>query len=481
MRYVDLFAGIGGFRNALDSISRKKNSGSQTDQAEEPGTRPGLQPVPGQAVGTEVGYDSHSPANGADQRSFTCVYSNEWDRYANSVYRKHFQECDIRDIRTVDASEIPNHDLICAGFPCQAFSQAGKRGGFSDTRGTLFFEIMRIAKQKRTPYLLLENVRGLLSHHQGNTFRVMLQAMDELGYDCQWQVLDSKDFHVPQSRQRIFIIGHLRTQPRPQVFPFTGNGGQANRLKELTSGLADANRIYDPSGLAKTLKGLAGGLGAKTGLYRMGDMQIRKLTPNECELLQAFPSGWTNIGVFDATPEMYNSDYANAKKTNAIEILQALQQTISQGKGKRWGFAKFIPLLKKEILQPEMYAERLSGKVAGWGSASSGELQGKAISYCNRMFEVWKQEKSGHSPQRQEQVEQFFEELRGVMQKLPHKIAQTGRFMEATQTSTGQKNGQVYFQWMSDTQRYKMTGNAVTTTVVKAIGERLIDEIESGQ
>ena len=247
IKYIDLFAGVGGFR---------------------------------------VGINKAHP-------NWECVYSNEYDKYANSVYKKHYERCDDRDIRTVKTEEIPDHDLLVGGFPCQAFSVAGKRRGFEDTRGTLFFEIARIAKQKQPRLLLLENVKGLLSHDSGNTFKTILRSLDELGYDCQWQVLNSKDFGVPQNRERVFIIGHLRGTSRPEVFPIRGSN--SNHLEEITKGVSDAQRIYSTK-QAKSLKGLGGGLGAKTGLYKIDNLKIRRLTPVECERLQGFPDNWTKYG-----------------------------------------------------------------------------------------------------------------------------------------------------------------------------------------
>lgn len=148
------------------------------------------------------------------------VWYNDWDKYAVKTYNKNFgTNYEPTDITTIDPNIIPEHSLICAGFPCQSFSIAGKRGGFSDTRGTMFFEIMRIAKHQRTPYLLLENVKGLLSHDNGWTFATILNTLDELGYDAEWQVLNSKFFGVPQNRERVFIIANLRTNSRPEVFP----------------------------------------------------------------------------------------------------------------------------------------------------------------------------------------------------------------------------------------------------------------------
>ena len=115
------------------------------------------------------------------------------------------------DARTIDPEDLPDIDLICGGFPCQSFSIAGKRRGFADdARGTLFFEIARIASTKRPAFLLLENVPGLLSHDSGRTFATILTALDDLGYDVAWQILNSKNFGVPQSRKRVYIVGYLR-------------------------------------------------------------------------------------------------------------------------------------------------------------------------------------------------------------------------------------------------------------------------------
>jgi len=138
------------------------------------------------------------------------------DKYATAVFNRNFgTRFKPTDIREVDENEVPKHDLLCGGFPCQSFSIAGKRRGFEDTRGTLFFEIARILQAKRPPYFLLENVKGLLNHQKGETFRIILQTLDELGYDLQWMVLNSKFFGVPQNRdsdtQRYKMLGNAVT------------------------------------------------------------------------------------------------------------------------------------------------------------------------------------------------------------------------------------------------------------------------------
>ena len=150
-----------------------------------------------------------------------CIGFSEIDKYATEIYKKHFPgHKNYGDITTINASELPDFDLLVGGFPCQSFSLAGKRKGFEDTRGTLFFELARILQAKQPGLFIFENVKGLLSHDNGQTFKTIIATLTELGYDCQWQVLNSKNFGVPQNRERVYIIGHIRGTSRPKVFPF---------------------------------------------------------------------------------------------------------------------------------------------------------------------------------------------------------------------------------------------------------------------
>lgn len=160
-----------------------------------------------------------------------CVGYSEVDKYAIQIYERYLKHKNYGNITRISTDTLPDFDLLCGGFPCQAFSIAGKRGGFDDTRGTLFFELARIARAKRPRYLFFENVKGLLSHDGGRTFDTIIRAIDELGYDCQWQVLNSKDFGVPQNRERVFIVGHLRGTSRPKVFPIGQSGEEVNELQ----------------------------------------------------------------------------------------------------------------------------------------------------------------------------------------------------------------------------------------------------------
>lgn len=236
---------------------------------------------------------------------FICVWANDIEPNACRVYWEKFYGDKLYwgDIRHVPATSIPDHELLCAGFPCQSFSLAGKRRGFQDTRGTLFFEICKILQTKRTPYLWLENVRGLLSHDNGRTFGTILTSLDELGYDLQWQVLNAK-LWLPQNRERIFIIGHLREKPRPKVFPIRQSNTRTNKPQAKTSG--DGTRIRSERDIiANSLRvsGLESNLIANTissryykdgseNLLQIGN-SIRTLTPLECERIQGFPDNWT--------------------------------------------------------------------------------------------------------------------------------------------------------------------------------------------
>lgn len=164
--------------------------------------------------GFEVGI--HNSTEG----QWKCVGFSEIDKYAIATYKKHFpNHKNYGNARDIDPKELPDFDLLCGGFPCQSFSIAGKRKGFQDTRGTLFHEICRIVAVKKPRLLFLENVKGLLSADDGRCFATILSSLDELGYDVEWQVLNSKDFGVPQNRERVFIIGHLRGTSSRQVFP----------------------------------------------------------------------------------------------------------------------------------------------------------------------------------------------------------------------------------------------------------------------
>lgn len=261
----------------------------------------------------------------------TIVGACEIDKYAREIYKRHFPRVPIHnDATDLHPQSLPSFDVLCAGFPCQAFSIAGKRRGFDDTRGSLFFEIARVAKEKQPQYLLLENVLGLLSHDKGETFRTILSTLDEMGYDAEWQVHNSKH-HVPQNRERVFIVGHLRGRRTRQIFPLgefnEKTTGEVKKMKGVVNNKGHLKFVEKSTALdANYWKG-ADNPGQRTLIYTaqqnqnmkqkiqnrdntwtlsthandfgvMEGHRIRRLTPTECERLQGFPDGWTE-GISD--------------------------------------------------------------------------------------------------------------------------------------------------------------------------------------
>ena len=165
IKFIDMFGGVGGFRLGLERASER----------------------------------------------FKCVGYYEIEEHAVKIYNKNFKEqYEPRNVRDVDWSKEPNFDMLCAGFPCQSFSIGGKRKGMDEARGTLFFEIIRAIKEKNPKTLLLENVKGLLNHDRGQTFRTILRTLDAMGYDVEWSVLNSQDFKAPQNRPRVYMLCSLR-------------------------------------------------------------------------------------------------------------------------------------------------------------------------------------------------------------------------------------------------------------------------------
>lgn len=200
---------------------------------------------------------------GMEMAGHECVGHCEIDKHAQKSYiaMHHPKESEVffTDVRTIEPTDMPECDCYCFGFPCQSFSIAGSRGGFSDTRGTLFFEVMRIAEARKPPILLAENVKGLLNHDNGDTFEIILRTMDELGYDAEWQVLNSKDHGVPQNRERVFIVGHLRGGSGREVFPLAGDSREASELPG------------NESPVSFTLMQRDGQHGESNGVYPMSD------------------------------------------------------------------------------------------------------------------------------------------------------------------------------------------------------------------
>ncbi len=223
-----------------------------------------------------------------------CVGFSEIDHYASSAYLQHFPtHKNYGDIQRIDHRQLPDFDLLCGGFPCQAFSVSGHQRGFRDPRGTIFFELCRMAKAKRPRLLLFENVKGLLGHDEGRTFRTILASLDELGYDLQWQVLNSRHW-LPQNRERVFLVGHLRGTPRPQVFPISAGSRQSVAFGlRVIANRTDEGEPYAWDCVNTLLASYRGKLGRSKPVLLLPDGRMRGLTPLECERLQGFPDHWT--------------------------------------------------------------------------------------------------------------------------------------------------------------------------------------------
>jgi len=336
LRYFSTFSGIGGFEEAITQAYEQRIGNPGYRKEESTAKRKGVEME-------RVLHSRHT-----ELKEPNCVGFSEIDKYASQVYQKHFPNHKAYgDITKINPKELPDFDLLVGGFPCQSFSIAGKRRGFNDTRGTLFFEIARIIKQKQPRLLLLENVKGLLSHDKGNTFATIISTLDELGYDCQWQVLNSKNYGVPQNRERVFIIGHLGGEPRRKVFPIgendkvsnepeRGNEPETEHIFSTVATKADrkeGNFTAKPILMPSRKESRQNGRRVKTHNEDMftltamdvhgivGDTRIRRLTPLECERLQGFPDNWTE-GISDT--QRYKC-CGNAVTVNVVrEIIKKL-------------------------------------------------------------------------------------------------------------------------------------------------------------
>lgn len=250
--------------------------------------------------------------HGLELAGMKCIGFCEKDKFARKSYEAMYDtkgEWFHDDITTIDPTRLPKADLWCAGSPCQNVSIAGKRAGLYGERSGLFFtfvELIKSQKEEDKPeWVLLENVKGLLSSGGGRDYLDYLSILDEAGYDLEWQVFNSKDYGVPQNRERIYTLGHLRSRGRRQVLPISRES--SSHLKQLVGGM-QSYRVYDPSGIATTLVGEGGGLGAKTGLYLIDQSLTEPKLTEEARCITArYTAGATkrtamNSGVLEVQP-----------------------------------------------------------------------------------------------------------------------------------------------------------------------------------
>ena len=386
----------------------------------------------------------------------------EIDPYARRAYEAIYDtkgELFFEDARKIVPEELPDIDLICGGFPCQSFSIAGKRGGFEDARGTLFFEIARIARVKRPKYLLLENVPGLLSHDGGRTFATILNALSELGYNVAWQVLNSANFGVPQSRKRVFIIGYLGEGSSGEIQAFT-EANPKTIIQKL--GGRQGDRIYDQDGLSCTLTSNGGGFAGNTGLYSVGQLPIKSLTKSGYQIAEpgdsidlAYPNLNTRRGrvgkqiAHTITPNITQGVYfidmnQDPKITEIARCITARQDAgISKRKGEHSGVIEIAKEIgPRAIISPERETVRQQGR----------RIKGPD----EPMFALTTQDRHG--------VVDYDLECDIIRKLMPLECWRLQGFTDE-QFYKAQATG------LSDARLYKMAGNAVSVPVITALGE----------
>ena len=236
---------------------------------------------------------------GLETAGHKCIGYCEYDKFARASYEAMYDtegEWKADDVTKLNSDDVPYADIWCFGFPCQDISVAGKQRGLVGKRSGIYFNIIDLLKGKeesdKPTYLLVENVKNLLSINSGFDFATVLSEMDEAGYDCRWQVLNSKNFGVPQNRERVFIIANLRSRGRREVLPLSGEN--AATLNQLVGGM-QGYRVYGTDGISATLVGNAGGVGAKTGLYFIDQSNhAPKVTDTARCLTARYTAGMTN-------------------------------------------------------------------------------------------------------------------------------------------------------------------------------------------
>ena len=330
MKYFSLFSGVGGFELSINNVYERlldiPKGGGQRDEP------------------LQLQEDSlHTTSQSNERQGATCVGFSEIDKYAISVYQYHYKNHKNHgDITQINWNTVPDFDLVVGGSPCQDLSVAGKQKGLSGARSGLFFEFVRCLKEKQPTNFIWENVKGALSSSSGWDFARVQIEFSEAGYDCEWQVLNAKDFGVPQNRERIFVVGYLRGKSRPKVFPIRtinemvvgerdtqtantltsnywkgpaasrpivqvnqpthSNGRQPKILSELIKGVLD-----DETPTALDLENNAIHKDRFMCLqdphhnkHRLiSNARIRRLTPSECMALMSWPRDWCDKGLVD--------------------------------------------------------------------------------------------------------------------------------------------------------------------------------------
>lgn len=363
--------------------------------------------------------------HGLELAGMKCIGFCEKDKFARKSYEAMYDtkgEWFHDDITTIDPTRLPKADLWCAGSPCQNVSIAGKRAGLYGERSGLFFtfvELIKSQKEEDKPeWVLLENVKGLLSSGGGRDYLDYLSILDESGYDLEWQVFNSKDYGVPQNRERIYTIGHLRRKGRRKVLPLSRES--SSHLKQLVGGM-QSYRVYDPSGIATTLVGEGGGLGAKTGLYLIDQSLTEPKLTEEARCLTArYTAGATK---------------RTAMNSGVLEVQPILTQGIKVRNGTKQGYQLAVVGDSVDLSYPSSLTRRAR---VGRGIAHnlSCSCQMGAVVWKGRVVKIRRL-----TPKECFRLQGFSDDL----------------FEKAKAVN-------------SDAQLYKQAGNGVTVPVVYAIG-----------
>lgn len=440
MKYFSMFSGIGGFELGIQNASQHLW-----------GLRGGNEALRHQS-------DAQNASGG--WTSPTCVGYSEIDKYAIKVYERQFgqyakdssnqyERPDIHegysgnaesrskqelstfnrghrnygDATKIDTRQLPDFDLLVGGFPCQSFSIAGRRAGFDDTRGTLFFDIARILKDKKPSHLVLENVKGLLTHDGGRTYKTILGVLADLGYRVEWQVLNSKDFGVPQNRERVYIVGHLRGGCGSQVFPL-GSGDE-----KAAFGTLHAN--YHK--------------GQHTGSY------IEEAV----------------------SPTLRASDHKRGDNQTVVALTETRTDEAKAIRRESQKDGRDFSPRRGKVLKPR--ADDIGNTV----TANLGKEHLLGVKY-DRKNGVGEEVKQSHTLQagdyrglnRNQSQTAIIDSGIKIRRLTPKECERLQGFPDNwTQFGLGEEP-------ISDTQRYKMCGNAVTTNTVQAVMERLLPCLE---
>ena len=411
IKCLDMFSGIGGFRSGLEKVG-----------------------------------------------GFKCVGYCEIDEYARRAYEALYDtkgEMCFEDARTINPDMLPDVDVICGGFPCQSFSIAGKRRGFDDIRGTLFFEIARIAAVKKPALLFLENVPGLLSHDEGRTFAAILNALDEIGYDVSWTQLNSANFGVPQSRNRVFITGFLRGKCRGEVFAFSETNPKT--IVRRVPG-SEGNRVYSADGLSITLTAGGGGGGGKTGLYLI-PIPVKSKTKSGYQF--AFPNDSIDVSylTMNSRRGRVGSEIAHTLTTNSTQAFYFIDMNPN---------AKLTQLARCITARQDSGISHRHGEHSGVMVILKELTADELVSIGDTFHNYWTFE----NPNKETVTAMIIVDENGnffvgYIRRL------TPRECFRLQGFTDEQFNKVKAIGMSDSRLYKMAGNAVSVPVITAIGEQL--------